>query len=31
LKDVRGEVIRDETGAVRWLRSGGRVHRRVEP
>jgi len=29
LKDVRGEVIRDETGAVRWLRTGGRVHRRV--
>jgi len=30
LKDVRGEVIRDETGAVRWLRTGGRVHRRVD-
>jgi CubicO group peptidase (beta-lactamase class C family) len=30
LKDVRGEVIRDESGAVRWLRSGGRVHRRVD-
>jgi hypothetical protein len=30
LKDVRGEVIRDESGAVRWLRSGGRVHRRID-
>jgi hypothetical protein len=30
LKDVRGEVLRDESGAVRWLRSGGRVHRRVD-
>jgi hypothetical protein len=30
LKDVRGEVIRDDSGAVRWLRSTGRVHRRVD-
>src|SRR2546422_3802540 len=30
LKDVRGEVIRDGTGAVRWLRSGRRVHRRLD-
>ena len=30
LKDIKGEVIRDESGAVRWIRAGGRVHRRVE-
>jgi hypothetical protein len=29
LKDLRGEVIRDEKGTVRWIRSGGRVFRRV--
>ena len=30
LKDVKGEVIRDDSGAVRWIRAGGRVYRRVE-
>jgi len=30
LQDLKGEVIRDESGAVRWIRAGGRVYRRVE-
>jgi hypothetical protein len=30
LKDLRGEVIRDEAGSVRWIRAGGRVFRRVD-
>ena len=30
MKDVRGEVLRDSTGSVRWIRAGGRVYRRLE-
>lgn len=30
LKDLKGEVIRDDGGAVRWIRAGGRVFRRLE-
>jgi hypothetical protein len=30
LKDVRGEVLRDSAGSVRWIRAGGRVYRRLE-
>jgi CubicO group peptidase (beta-lactamase class C family) len=30
LKDLKGEVLRDSSGAVRWVRAGGRVFRRVE-
>jgi CubicO group peptidase (beta-lactamase class C family) len=30
LKDLRGEVLRDGTGAIRWIRAGGRVYRRLE-
>ena len=29
LKDVEGEFLRDESGAIEWLRIGGRIHRRV--
>jgi CubicO group peptidase (beta-lactamase class C family) len=29
LKDLRCEVLRDEKGTVRWIRSGGRVFRRI--
>ena len=29
LKDLRGEVLRDSGGSVRWIRAGGRVFRRV--
>jgi CubicO group peptidase (beta-lactamase class C family) len=29
LKDLRGEVLRDESGSVRWIRAGGRVFRRA--
>jgi CubicO group peptidase (beta-lactamase class C family) len=28
-KDSRAEVLRDPSGAITWLRSGGRAHRRV--
>ena len=30
MKDVRGEVLRDSSGSVRWIRAGGRVYRRLE-
>jgi CubicO group peptidase (beta-lactamase class C family) len=30
LKNTRGEVLRDESGSVRWIRAGGRVYRRVD-
>src|SRR3989475_1219274 len=30
LQHLKREVIRDESGAVRWIRAGGRVYRRVE-
>ncbi|HVD51457.1 MAG TPA: serine hydrolase domain-containing protein [Candidatus Udaeobacter sp.] len=30
MKDVRGEVLRDSAGSVRWIRAGGRVYRRLE-
>jgi CubicO group peptidase (beta-lactamase class C family) len=30
LKDLRGEVLRDHSGSVRWIRSGGRVFKRVK-
>ena len=30
LKDTKGEILRDRSGSVRWLRSGGRVYRRVK-
>jgi CubicO group peptidase (beta-lactamase class C family) len=30
LKDLRGEVLRDSSGAVRWIRAGGRVFRRLD-
>ena len=29
LKDLRGEVLRDTGGSIRWIRAGGRVFRRV--
>ena len=30
LKDLRGEILRDPVGSVRWIRAGGRVFRRVQ-
>ena len=30
LKDTKGEVLRDPTGSVQWIRAGGRVYRRAD-
>ena len=30
LKDLKGEVLRDDDGSVRWIRAGGRVFRRTK-